>query len=101
MSYENYNPITPVVPTVNGTPILVFGILSLFLGCIPGIILALIGKKKAKEITDQGIELTGTAKVGSILNNVGFWVGIASTILVAIYFVIYFFVIIVAALSSM
>ena len=101
MSYENYNPITPAVPPVNGTPVLVWGILSLAIGWIPGIIFAIICKKKAAEITDQGIELTGTAKVGALLGKIGFWVSIATTVLVAIYWFLAFVLGIIAGISGM
>lgn len=102
MSYEenNQQPAqtcqAPVMPQPNGTPILVMGIISLVVGAIVGIILAIIGKKKAKEITAMGYPLTGTAKVGSILCNIGLIVSIISTVI----YVIYFFIVIIGAIAG-
>ena len=59
---------------------LVFGILSLVLGSVLAIIFGAIGKKKAKEFTEQGGELAGASKVGFILSKIGFILGIIGTI---------------------
>ncbi|MBQ2062190.1 MAG: hypothetical protein II458_05890 [Oscillospiraceae bacterium] len=72
----------------NQPNLLVFGILSLVLEWIPGIILGAIGRKKGNEYIAQGGTLTGAAKVGYILSKVGFVLGIIGTIFVVIYIIL-------------
>ncbi|MBR6040401.1 MAG: hypothetical protein IKP38_07975 [Clostridia bacterium] len=81
MEYNNQNNL----PQPNT---LVFGILSLVLGSLVGIILGAIGKKKAKEFTDQGGQLVGASKVGFILSKVGFILGIIELVFVVIYIIL-------------
>ncbi len=90
----------PVMPQPNGTPILIMGIISLVVGSIVGIILSIIGKKKASEIVAMGYPLTGTAKVGSILCNIGLIVSILTTVFYALYFLIVIIGAIAGAASS-
>ena len=72
----------------NQPNLLVFGILSLVLEWIPGIILGAIGRKKGNEYIAQGGTLTGAAKVGYILSKVGLILGIIGTIFVVIYIIL-------------
>lgn len=72
----------------NQPNLLVFGILSLVLETIPGIILGAIGRKKGNEYIAQGGTLTGAAKVGYILSKVGFILGIIGTIFLVIYIIL-------------
>lgn len=67
---------------------LVFGILSLVLGSIVGIILGSVGRKKGKEFIAQGGELTGASKVGFVLSKVGIILGIISTIIIVLYIIL-------------
>lgn len=92
-------PVEPVTPVYaepvmrvkpkndTSTSILVLGILALAL-CelgIPGIILGAIAKKKAGQfVADNGV-LYGKAKVGRILGNFGFIIGIVMTVFWVIY----------------
>ncbi len=87
--YTTYADVPPT-PQVSATPILVFGILSLYLGTIFGIIFGKIAQNKAAEYQAiTGCELSGIAKVGRILGKVGFIVGIVTTCLIPLY-IIYF-----------
>ena len=81
---QTYQVKTEVV-TPNTTPILVFGILSLCLTAILGIIFGSIARNKAKVLALQGYPITGKAKVGQILGTIGLICGIISTIVIAIY----------------
>lgn len=89
--------VTPVEPVVehveavkvqdNSTSIMVLGILALAL-CelgIPGIILGAIAKKKANEFAKDHGMIYGKAKVGRILGNFGFIIGIVMTVFLVIY----------------
>lgn len=83
----------------NTTPILVFGILALALAGgtgIVGIIFGILTKKKVNEYLGLGGQLTGKAKVGSILGKVGLILGIVMTVFWAIYIT----VIIIAAMAG-
>ena len=77
------------VPAPDNTT-LVYGILSLALGGIFGIIFGAMAKSKCAAYLAQGGTLEGTAKVGYILGKVGFILGIVSTIVLSIYLLIYF-----------
>ena len=89
--------VTPVEPVVehveavrvkdNSTSIMVLGIIALAL-CelgIPGIILGAIAKKKANEFAKDHGMIYGKAKVGRILGNFGFIIGIVMTVFWVIY----------------
>lgn len=89
--------VTPVEPVVehveavkvqdNSTSIMVLGIIALalcWLG-IPGIILGAIAKKKANEFAKDHGMIYGKAKVGRILGNFGFIIGIVMTVFWVIY----------------
>lgn len=71
------------------TNTLVFGILGLALSEIgvPGIIFSAIGKNKANEYITHAGELSGKAKVGSILARIGLPVSIVMTAIWFIYFI--------------
>ena len=93
----------PVVNTeaaALSTPILVFGIMGLAFACtfwlsFLGIIFSAIGKGKVKAFLAAGGQLSGKAKVGSILAKVGLILGIVLTV----FFVIYLIVVIAVAAS--
>lgn len=76
-------------PDVEGaaTGSLVFGILSLALGGILGIIFGKIAQNKANEFQMMTGELTGKAKVGNILGRIGVPVGIATLVFYVIYII--------------
>ena len=78
-----YNTMVPAQPNL-----LVFGILSLVLGSIVGIILGSIGRKKGKAYIAQGGQLTGASKVGFILSKVGVILGIISTVFLVIWIIL-------------
>lgn len=85
-------PATPTLANNDAITLLIMGIVSIALfDIVPpaSIILGFLGIKKAKEYTEQGLELSGKAKIGALLAKIGFWVGIAATA----------FVIVVAILS--
>lgn len=93
----NAAPVSTVV--YNTTQILVFGILALALAGstgIVGIIFGILTKKKVNEYLGLGGQLTGKAKVGSILGKVGLILGIVMTVFWAIYIT----VIIIAAMAG-
>ncbi len=90
----------PVTPP-SGTPILVFGILSLafaqtFYLAFLGIIFGAVSKSKLRSYLASGGSLTGTAKVGRILGKIGFILGIVLTCL----FVVWLVVMIVVVFNS-
>lgn len=87
---NNYN------TAVEQPNLLVFGILSLVLGSIVGIILGFIGRKKGNEYIARGGTLTGASKTGYILSKVGIVLGIITTILLIIYIIV-----IAASVSSL
>ena len=65
---------------------LIMGILSIYFGTIPGIIMAIIGKRSAVDYLSAAPNgsAAGLAKVGKILCSIGLPVSIASLVLVAI-----------------
>ena len=75
------------------TPILVFGIMGLAFACsfylsFLGIIFSAIGKGKVKQFLAAGGQLSGKAKVGSILAKVGLIVGIILTVFFVIWLIV-------------
>ena len=88
MDEQNYNPYVVPQPALPQPNTLVFGILSLVLGSIVGIILGAIGRKKGNEFIAAGGTLTGSAKVGYILSKVGIILGIITTILIVLYVIL-------------
>lgn len=87
-------------PTVDGGSILTFGILALAFACtffasFLGIVFGAVCKGKVNAYCAAGAPLEGKAKVGSILGKVGLILGIVMTAI----FVVYIFVIVIAALS--
>ncbi|MBP5208349.1 MAG: zinc ribbon domain-containing protein [Clostridia bacterium] len=87
---------TPVVATPDAGPIFVTGLLSLIFAGLVGLILAIVNKKKVKEYTATGAQLTGKAKAGSILGNLG----LVFSIIALVTIVIYFFVIIIGLIAG-
>ena len=92
-----------VDPALNGMSksILIWGIIGLAFSCtfylsLLGIIFSAIGKGKVKSFLAAGGQLSGKAKVGSILAKVGLILGIVLTVL----FVIWLFVIVIAAVKG-
>lgn len=75
----------PIQQTYPQPFLLVFGILSLAISFIPGIILGVIGRKKGNAYLAQGGVLTGASKVGYILSKAGIIVSIVVTVLVTLY----------------
>ena len=87
---------TPVAATPDAGPIFVTGLLSLIFAGLVGLILAIVNKKKVKEYTATGAQLTGKAKAGSILGNLG----LVFSIIALVTIVIYFFVIIIGLIAG-
>ncbi len=80
----------PPAPRMSTVPILVFGILSLYLSMIFGIIFGKIAQNKAEEYRQiTGRELDSIGNVGYTLGRVGFYVGIGTTIAFAIFVTAY------------
>lgn len=78
------------IPTAS--QVLTFGILAAALGNIfgvPGIVLGIIGRKKAKIFAAHYGFLSGQAKTGNILALIGFIVGIVVTALLSIWMLSY------------
>ncbi len=97
---------TTVVPSpaVPSSSVLTWGILGLAFACsfyisFLGIIFSIIAQNKAKAYQAAGGQLTGKAKVGSILAKVGLIVGIVLTAILAIYLLVLIIAAIVAALD--
>ena len=67
--------------------LLVFGILSLVIPFIVGIILGAVGRSKGKAYIAQGGQLTGASKVGFILCKVGLILSIIFTVIMVIYMI--------------
>ena len=92
-------------PTGAAIKAMVFGILSILLGSIPGIIFAVIAKKTAAPILLDwpGTQAYTFAKVGKITGTVGFWLSLVSTIILALYivFLIFYVFIVVLLLGSL
>ena len=90
--YDQYEPDNTYVPQEAEPPkgkaiiSLIFGIVSIYLGAIPGIILAIIGKRNAIEYLEENPAgpAAGLAKVGKILCSIGLPVSIVSLIILAI-----------------
>lgn len=83
---------------------LVFGIVSLALGRVGGIVFGSITKHMAQDAMNEGYVLEGKAKVGHILAQVGFIVGIVTAILAVvagICYIIYFSFVVYNAHSFM
>lgn len=83
---------------------LVFGIVSLALGRVGGIVFGSITKHMAQDAINEGYVLEGKAKVGHILAQVGFIVGIVTAILAVvaiIWYIIYFSFVVYNAHSFM
>lgn len=68
----------------DATLILVFGIISVAVGMVVGIVFGSIAMHMVQDRLMQGYTLYGKAKVGSILGKVGFIVGIVSTVLLTV-----------------
>ena len=91
-AYQPAQPAYRPAPAANlpeTTPILVLGILSLVFGSLVGIILGAIGRNKARAYVNAGGELSGKAKVGSILSKLGIIFGIIELVLIVIYAIIF------------
>ncbi len=88
--------VTPLIntpPSMPSTPILVFGIVALYLACTMvlsflGIIFGAITLSKARRYLAVTGELAGKAKVGRILGKAGLIVGIIMTVVFILYIVI-------------
>ncbi len=84
---------------------MVFGILSIVIGAIPGLIFANIAKNTAAPILLDwpGTQAYTFAKVGKITGTVGFWTSLVTTIILALYLVIlvFYFFIFVLLLGSL
>ena len=65
----------------------VFGILSLVIPFIVGIILGAVGRSKGKAYIAQGGQLTGASKVGFILCKAGLIFSIIFTVIMVIYMI--------------
>lgn len=85
-----YNAV-PAAKSVDAGSLMIKGILAIAL-CelgIPGIILGSMAKKLAAQfMAENGGQIFGKAKVGSILGRIGFGFGIGFTIIWAFYFLI-------------
>lgn len=91
-AYQPAQPAYRPAPAANlpeTTPILVLGILSLVFGSLVGIILGAIGRNKARAYVNAGGELSGKAKVGSILSKLGIIFGIIELVFIVIYAIIF------------
>lgn len=77
--------------TANSTPILVLGILAAALSewGVPGIVLGAIGKKKSQVFLEENGSLTGKARAGRILSQIGFIFGIVMTAIWVVFWVVY------------
>lgn len=87
----NYQPVPQYQQPVQTAPqpnILVFGILSLALAGLVGLILGCIGRKKGNEFIANGGTLTGASKVGFILSKAGIIVSIVTLVVVVIYVIV-------------
>lgn len=73
----------------NATKILVFGIISVAVGTVVGIIFGSIAMHMAQDWMNQGYLLFGKAKVGRILGKVGLILGIVSTVCLTLFIIIY------------
>ena len=74
-------------PALDNGPIFTFGLLAAILCSfgIPGLIFAIIAKKKIKNYLAAGGQLTGRAKAGSIMATIGLIVSIVMTVIWLIY----------------
>ena len=84
---NNEQPSAPTIENSDAITLLVMGIVAVAVfEIVPlaSIILGIIGMKKAKEYAEQGLELSGKAKIGAMLAKIGFWIGIAASALYVI-----------------
>lgn len=86
----DYQPTYTPQPVVQGnsTPIFVFGLLSVILGGVIGIIFSCVSKSKLKAWVAEGNPVTGKAKAGQILATIGLITSIISLIVIVIYAII-------------
>ncbi|MBQ6818011.1 MAG: hypothetical protein IJP35_00180 [Clostridia bacterium] len=97
-------PATPTLANNDAITLLILGIVAVALFDIfplAGIIVGLIGMKKAKVFTDQGIELSGKAKIGALLCKIGLIVCAVTTVIFAVILTFYFGTLILAIMSEM
>ena len=93
-------------PDLNSQPILILGILALALNSIPyvgwigGLICAIMCTKKIKAYLAAGGQLTGKAKVGSILGKIGLILSIVMAVIWAIAIIVGIFAGIASAAAS-
>ena len=97
-NYQNYYQPEPPKPEPRGRAIasMVMGILSIYFGFVPGIVLSILAKKFAAPILAEFPETTSAkfAKAGHITATVGLIVSIISTVIIVIYiFLLYIFII--------
>ena len=87
-----YNAVPVYNQSVSSTPVLTWGIIGLAFACsfflsFLGIIFSAVGRGKANTYLNQVGQLTGKAKVGSILSKVGLILGIVLTVVFIIYII--------------
>lgn len=70
----------------NSTKLLIFGILSIALSGVIGLVFAILAKKEATKYEQNFGPATGKAKVGKILGTVGLIVSIIATVLWVLFF---------------
>lgn len=106
-NFENVSYTAPEAATPSkGKAILslIMGILSIYLGAIPGIIMAVIGKNSAVSYLNDAPNgpAAGIAKVGKILCSIGLPVSIVSTIIVVLLyaFLFVYYVLLFALMGS-
>lgn len=97
---DNMNNNVNVEPAYNATPAapaqdnsmkaMIFGILSVALAGVVGLIFAILGKKEVALYQANFGALTGKAKVAGILTKIGFIVSIVAIVIYVIYFFIGF-----------
>lgn len=87
-----YNAVPIYNQNVSSGPVLTWGIIGLAFACtfflsFLGIIFSAVGRGKANSYLRQTGQLTGKAKVGSILSLVGLILGIVMTVIFIIYLI--------------
>ena len=90
--YQQPYTAVPVRANVNANPVLTWGILGLAFACtffvsFLGIIFSAVGRGKAKAYAAQAGQLSGKARVGSILSLVGLILGIVMTVFFIIWLI--------------